>query len=481
MRTATGAPRRRAPTIALLAFAQLIISIDYNIVYVALPHIGADLGFSAQDLQWVVSAYAVVLGGALLLGGRASDLLGRRRMFVAGLAVYGVASLIGGLATAPAVLLTGRALQGVGGALLFPATLALVYAGSAEGRARNRALSVWAGTGAGGLVVGSLLGGVLTEWLGWQAVFFVNVPLAAVGLVLARSMIPADGPARRDRAFDLPGAVTATAGTTLVVLALVQGPQTGWASVPVLACAVGGTVLVALFVLVESRSSDPLVPLRLFRNRNLAVGVTVTFLFMATFGTLLYFLTVHLQTVLGYSALRTGVALLVPMTAGFVGSIGGGRSATRFGVRSTLVGALAVGGAGTLAVAAAMSPDAPFVALVPGLVVLSLCQGVVFTTMFAAAGTGVSGADQGIAAGLVSTGQQIGSAIGLAVLVAVANAAATPAAGGVGLSAGLRTGVLVIAAGIGVTALVALLLRAPAGRVDAVRRSSGATAAAGPT
>ncbi len=456
----TRVPARLPLTLALLALAQLIISIDYNIVYVALPSIGADLGFSGQDLQWVVSAYAVVFGGVLLLGGRAADLVGKRRVFAAGLAVYAAASLLGGLATAPAVLLVGRALQGVGGALLFPATLSLIFATFAEGRERNRAPSVWAATGASGLIVGSLLGGALTQWLGWQAVFFVNVPLAGAALALSFRLLAPDAERRRGRSFDVPGAVTVTAAVTAIVFALVQGPQAGWTSPPVTLAAAGGVVLLAVFAWIESRSSDPLVPFRLFR-RNLTVGVTVTFLFMATFGTLLYFLTVYFQDVLGYSVLRTGVALLVPMAAGFTGSITGGRLATRFGVRSTLVTALVVGAVGTLAFAITMTAGAAYPVLLPGLVVLSVCQGVVFTTMFAAAGTGLRWQDQGIASGLVSTGQQIGSAVGLAVLVAVANAAAGPGTGP-GQVDGLRTAVLVITAGMAVTAAVALGLRRPA-------------------
>ncbi len=457
--------RRSALTLALLAFAQLIVSIDYNIVYVALPDIGHGLGFSSQTLQWVVSAYAVAFGGFLLFGGRASDLFGRRRMFVLGLSLYAVSSLAGGLATDPALLIAARALQGLGGAFLFPATLALVVTGFGEGRERNRALSVWAAAGASGMVVGSLLGGVLTQAFGWSAVFFVNVPLAGGAALVALTLIPADGPRQPGRRFDLPGALTATLGATLVVFTLVQGPVSGWASAPVLTCAVVGLGLVAAFLVIESRSADPLMPLRLFRNRNLSTGVAVTFLFMATFGTLLYFLTVYFQTVHGYDALDTGVAFLIPMACGFAGSMAGGRLATRFGVRATLVTSFVLGAAGTAVMGLAMGPHASYLALLPGLIVLSLCQGVIFTTMFAAASTGVDPYDQGIASGIVSTGQQVGSAVGLAVLVAIANSGTKGLSGAALRTAtdhGLRTAVLVATAGMGLLVLVGLAFkRAP--------------------
>ncbi|WP_432994834.1 MFS transporter [Dactylosporangium sp. CA-233914] len=447
----TAEPRRRGGLLlALLGLAQLITSIDYNIVYVALPRIGADLGFSAQNLQWVVSAYAVAFGGFLLLGGRAADLVGRRRVFVAGLALYALASFAGGLAGTQGLLVAARAVQGLSGALLFPATLSLVVTSFEEGRERNRAFSVWAAAGAGGMVLGSLLGGVLTEAFGWAAVFYVNVPLAAVAIAGAALLLPADGPRATGR-FDVAGALTATAGVTLVVFTLVQGPVRGWTSPALLATAAGGIVLLAAFVTIEARTSSPLMPLRLYRNRNLSTGVPLTLLFMATFGTLLYFLTVHFQHVLGYSALQTGLAYVVPMAAGAVGSLLGGRLAYRHGNRATLVTSLLVGGAAAVGLGLGIGAAHSYLALLPAMVVLNVAQGVIFTTMFAAATTGTALFDQGIASGIVSTGQQVGSAVGLAALVAVANAG--------GGSAGLRDATLAAAAGIFLTVLVALNFR----------------------
>lgn len=459
-------PRRRLGlTLALLAFAQLIISVDYNIVYVALPEIGTDLGFSAQNLQWVISAYAVAFGGFLLLGGRASDLFGPRRMFALGLALYAGSSLLGGLATSPGLLIAARAVQGIGGAFLFPATLTLVSTSFAEGRERNRAFAVWGTAGGSGMILGSLLGGVLTDAFGWESVFFVNVPLAGLAALLSFSLIAPDAPRAKGRSFDLVGALTSTVGVTAVVYTLVQGPEHGWTSPAVLGSAVAGVVLLAVFVAVELRSADPLLPLRLFRNRNLSVGAAVTFLFMGTFGTLLYFLTVYFQGVHGYDALTTGLAFLVPMVAIAIGSQTAGRLATRYGIRPVLAAALLVGGAGAVVLGLTMAAGASYLALVPGLVVMGLGQGAGYTLMFGAASLGVPGSDQGIASGVASTSQQVGGAVGLALLVAVANAGLDGLSGEALTAAttdGLRTAVLIAAAGVMVTALVALGLRKPA-------------------
>ncbi|MGW4500534.1 MFS transporter [Micromonospora sp. NPDC004336] len=451
--------RHPALALALLAFAQLIISLDYNIVYVALPEIGAQLGFSAQTLQWVVSAYAVAFGGFLLLGGRAVDLFGPRPVFVLGLALYAASSLAGGLATTPVLLVLARAVQGLGGALLFPATLTLVSTGFAEGRQRHRAYAVWGTAGGSGMILGSLLGGVLTDAFGWTSVFVVNVPLAGIAALLALPLVPRAAAGRTGRRFDLAGALTATAGTTLVVFALVQGPESGWTAPVVLGAAVAGAILLAAFVAVEVRSADPLLPLRLLRGRDLGTGTLVTFLYMATFGTLLYFLTVYFQSVRGYDALRTGLAFLVPMAAIVAGSQLAGRLANSRGTRTAMITSLVVGGAGTAILGASLTLDGSYLALLPGLVVLGLGQGAGYTLMFGAATAATPAHQQGIASGVASTAQQVGGAVGLAVLVALANSP-TDGLTGPALRAataeGLRTAVLVAAAGIGVTALVAL-------------------------
>ena len=453
---------RRTATLALLAFAMLIVSLDQYIVVVALPEIGRALDFSAQTLQAVISAYAVASAGFLLLGGRASDLLGRRRVLVSGLALYAGGSLAGGLAPTPEILLVARAAQGLGGALVFPSTLALINTTFAEGAERNRAVAVWGGAGAAGLVIGVLLGGVLTKAFGWEAVFFVNVPLIAIALVLAFTLIPPDRRRDRGRRFDLPGALSATLGITLVVFALVQGPSLGWGSASVVASAVAGVLSLAAFAVIERRGHDPLVPPRLLANRNLATAVAIAFLFWATFGSVLYFLTLYFQDVHGYDALETGLAFLLPTAVVVASSALAGRVATRCGLRPTLVGALAVGAVGAAALGLGMSADGSYAALVPGLILISIGDGTVFTTMFIAAGTGVDDAEQGVASGIASTSTSVGAAVGLALLVLVA-AAGTDGLSGEALriasADGLRTAVLVIAGAIVAAAVVALGLR----------------------
>ncbi|MFE9251297.1 MFS transporter [Streptomyces sp. NPDC007088] len=474
----TDAPRRRTGLLlALLAFAQLIISIDYNIVYVALPEIGSGLGFSAQSLQWVVSAYAVAFGGFLLLGGRACDLFGPRRIFILGIALYGVSSLVGGLATEPGVLIAARAVQGIGGAFLFPATLTLVSTKFAEGKERNRAFAVWGTAGGSGMILGSLLGGVLTQAFGWESVFYVNVPLALIAVAAAFPLITRDQLTGSRRSFDLGGALTSTVGTTSVVFALVQGPESGWGSGLIIGAFAFGVALLVAFLLIEKRSSDPLMPLRLFRNRNLSTGAGVTFFYMATFGTLLYFLTIYFQGVHGYNALETGLAFLVPMVAIATGAQTAGRLATKYGLRAIMIASLLVGFVGTVIVGLSLATDASYVALIPGMVVMGLGQGAGYTLMFGAATVGVDPAEQGIASGWASTTQQIGGAVGLAILVAVANSGLDGLQGEALRSAttdGLRTAVYIAAAGIAVTALVALGLKKP-GKSEPVAQG-GATA-----
>jgi EmrB/QacA subfamily drug resistance transporter len=453
---------RHAATLALLAFAMLIVSLDAYIVVVALPEIGRELGYSAQTLQSVISAYAVASAGFLLLGGRAADLLGPRRVFVSGLVLYAGASLAGGFAPTPEVLLAARAAQGLGGALVFPATLALVNTAFAEGPERNRALAVWGGAGAAGLVVGVLLGGVLTQALGWEAVFFVNVPLVGVAVVLALALIPADRRLEMKRRFDLPGALSATLGVSLLVFAFVQGPRSGWGSPGIVASAVAGPSLLAAFAVIERHSRDPLVPPRLLANRNLATATAIAFLFWATFGSVLYFLTLYLQDVHGYDALQTGVGFLLPTAVVVAGSTLAGQLVTRCGLRATLLAALASGALGALALGLAMSPDGSYVALIPGLILLSIGDGVVFTAMFIAAGTGVADGEQGVASAITSTSTSVGAAVGLAVLVLVANAGTDGLSGEalrIANADGLSAAVLVVAGAIAATTLLALNLR----------------------
>ncbi|XVQ06962.1 MFS transporter [Spirillospora sp. CA-255316] len=450
--------------LALLAFAQLIIALDFNIVYVALPEIGRELSFSDQGLQWVVSAYAVVFGGFLLLGGRASDLLGRRRMFALALALYAGSSLAGGLAQGPGLLIAARAVQGIGGALLFPATLSLVNTMFAEGRERNRALAVWGGAGASGLSLGSLLGGVLTDIFGWEAVFHVNVPLAGGAALLAFVLLVKDGPREAGRGFDLPGALAVTLGVTLFVFALVQGPEAGWAAPEILAAFAASAGLLAVFTWIEARTKDPLMPLRLFANRSLSAGMAITFTFMGTFGALPYLLTIYLQSVHAYSPLQTGLAFLVPSLAIAAGTQVGERLVGRIGLRATLLGGLVVGVPGTALMAYAISADGSYAALLPGILVSGVGQGVVWTGMWIAAASGIEAGEQGVASGMASTAQQVGGAVGLAVIVALTNSGLDGLTGDPlrrELAGGIQTATYVAAAAILLGALAALALKKP--------------------
>ncbi len=446
----------------VLALGQLVIALDHNIVYVALPDIGAGLGFSDHDLQWVVSAYVVATGGLLLLGGRAADLLGRRRMFAVAALLYAGSSLVGGFAESPGVLVAVRAVQGVGGSLLFPATLSLINTMYDEGPDRNRALAVWGAAGAGGLCFGSLLGGVLVEAFGWPSVFFVNVPVAGALALAGWRLFPVDGPRDRSRNFDVTGALAATGGITLLVFLLVRAPAEGWGTPVVLASAVLSLGLLTLFTVVERRSRDPLVPAGLLAHRGLLAAMGITAFYSATFSAVPYFLTLYFQTVRGYGAAATGLAFLVPAVVVAAGTQAGERAVSVFGVRRMLVGGLALGGAGAAALGLALTSGGSYPALLPGIVLLGLGQGAAWTGMWIAASTGVAPGDQGVASGMASTALQVGGAVGLAVLVAVAGGVGQHASGP-GLLDGIRTAVFATAGAIGCGVLVLLVLHRTAG------------------
>ncbi|TMQ90053.1 MFS transporter [Actinomadura soli] len=473
---------RPAWVLALLAFAQFVIAADYNIVYVALPELGRDLEFSGQTLQWVVSAYAVALGGFMLLGGRAADLLGRRRMFILALVLYAVSSLIGGLAGHPGLVIAVRAAQGLGAALLFPATLALISTTFAEGPERNRALAVWAAMGGGGLAGGALLGGVLADVFGWESVFYVFVLLAGVALLAAFPLLPSDAArdvVMRERRFDLPGALTATAGVTLLVFVLAQGPVWGWTSSSILGALGLGVVSLVVFAVIEVRSRDPLMPPRMFANRSLLTAMAITTVFGAGLGAQYYLLTVYLQDVLGYDPLRTGLAYLPLTLLNIAGTKVAERLVTGVGMRAALSAGLVIGAAGMVLLAVAVSPDSAFVVVLPGIMVTGFGMGIVWTSMWIAAGNGVGAGEQGVASGMASVTHQTGLAVGTALMVLVVN-------GGTGsldgpalrreLTEGLGTAYYMAA---GVTLLGALLtvaaLRRQASRASRTGRASRAS------
>jgi MFS family permease len=323
-----------------------------------------------------------------------------------------------------------------------------------------------------------LLGGVLTRAFGWEAVFVVNVPLAGAALILTFWLIEADRPRDVDRLFDLPGALTATGAITLLVFALVQGPNLGWGSSGILVPAAAGLVLLVLFILVEQRSRDPLIPARLLANRVLTMALVIAFMFMAAFGSALYFLSLYFQNVRGYDALEAGIGFLLPSGVVVVGSALAGRAVTHFGIKHTLVTALTIGAIGAVALGLAVSRDGSYTALIPGLIALSIGDGVVFTTMFIAASTGVTDREQGVASAMVSTSSGIGAVLGLAVLVLVANASSDGLVDEelrIATARGISTAAFVIAGGIVVTLLVALNLRTGSETARVARTASERT------
>lgn len=452
---------RHGGALALLAFAQLIYSLDINIVFVALPDIGQGLHFSGQTLQWVVSAYMVLCGGFLLFGGRAADLIGQRRMFIFALGLYTVSSLAGGLARSPEVIVAARAVQGIGAAFLFPATLSLINRLFAEGPERNRALAIWGGAGASGLTIGALAGGFLTAAFGWPAVFYVNVLLAGIAMIAAFTLIPRDAKRHEHKSFDVPGALTVTAGATLLVFALVQGPEFGWTSPAIVWSLAFAALFLIAFAVIEARSRDPLMPMRLFGNRSLVAGMAITFLYMGTFGALPYFLTVLFQNVQGFSALQTGLAFLVPSFAIVAGTQVGEKLATRLSTKTTLLIGMVLGAVGTALLVPGTGVEAPYIAIVPGLILSGIGQGIVWTGMWIAAASGVHHDEQGVASGMASTTLSVGNAIGLAVLIAIANGYAASSGGtanAVAAAEGIKLAFWLAAAGIVVSLLVVLAL-----------------------
>lgn len=469
----TTAPAKRTGLVLfLLAFSQFIISVDYNIVYVALPDIGESMDFSAQSLQWVVSAYAVSFGGLLLFGGRAVDRIGARRLFMAGLVFYAVSSLVGGLATTQSVLIGARLVQGVGGALLFPAVLALI-ATSFDGPQRTKAFAVWGAAGSLGLAAGALLGGVLTDLASWRWVFFINIPLALIVLIPAPKAVRPDGRANLSvGGFDLPAAILSTVGVSSIVTALVTGPEEGWTHALPLGALILGAVLLAAFFVTEARTREPLMPLRLLRNRPLVVSVAVLLVFQTALAAGYYVFTTYVQPVLGYSAIEAGLAFL-PLT--LASMIGSGKLAPKFmhryGMRVTLSTGMIVNGVGIGLTALAMTTGGSFYALLPGSVIWGIGGGLVFVSVFASAGSGVGDDEQGVAGAMASTAQQVGGAVGLAVLVAVANSTFTgtyATAAAADIVSGLRLAGLIGAGLLVLGGFVALALKkdAPARREE---------------
>jgi EmrB/QacA subfamily drug resistance transporter len=413
--------RRKWFALALLLGVQFMVVLDIAIVNVALPSIQTDLGFSQENLQWVVSAYALLFGGFLLLGGRVADLYGRRRLFVAGIIVFTLASLVSGLAWNEGSLIGARALQGLGAALITPAALSILTTTFAEGKERNAALGAWGGVGAFGAVAGVLLGGVLTDALSWEWIFFVNVPVGLLGLALAPILLTESRDANV-RSFDAPGAVLVTGGLVVLVYAITQANNYGWGSIETIGLFTVALVTLAAFVAWEARSREPLMPFSIFRLRTV-VGANVVGLIMGTaMFAMFLMLTLYMQQVLGYSAMKTGVGYLAVAATAIVWSALAAQLVNRVGVKPVLVTGMAFLSAGLLYFTQVSVGGSYVGDLLPGFLLISVGLGFSFVPISIAALAGVHPSEAGLASGLMNTSQQIGGALGIAVLSAIATA-----------------------------------------------------------
>ena len=409
--------------LAIACVANFMVIIDTSIVNVALPAMKAALGLSPADQQWVVDAYLITFGGFLLLAARAGDLFGRRRVFQAGLVVFTAASLAGGLAWSPGLLIGARVIQGVGAAVLGTSSLSLLTASHPEGPSRTQALSLWAAVGSSAGAVGLVLGGVLTAELSWRYVLFVNVPIGVALLTAtAASLMPSPPTSQRPR-LDLPGALTATGGVGCLVYGVAQASIQGWGSAPVIAAVAAATILLTAFAMIEARSSAPLVPLGVFKHRSLTVGNAVMAFLGVVMTAGLFFLSLYFQQILGYSALRTGLAIVPISVLLAAGPLVAKRLLPRYGPRSLILtgGSLATVGLAWLS----QLPDHPdYAAQILGpMVLIGAGIGLTLLPLAASATAGVEHRYAGLTSGLFNMARQLGGAVGLAVLVTIATTA----------------------------------------------------------
>jgi EmrB/QacA subfamily drug resistance transporter len=405
--------------LALLCGAFFMVLLDGTIVLVALPSIGADLGFSEQGLQWVLSAYALTFGGLLLLGGRAADLLGRRRLFMTGVLLFTAASLLCGLAWSPAALLAARVAQGAGAAIMTPTALSIIATTFRDGEERNKALGIWGGLGAVGATAAWLIGGPLVDGPGWEWIFFINIPLGVAALALSPLLLRESRATTAGRSYDPAGALTITGALVLLVYALVEAPDAGWGSLRTILLVAGSAVLLAAFALIESRHRAPLVPLRIFRSRTLVGANAVMLLIGALAFAVPFILTLYAQQVLGYSAVEFGVGSVVLAVGVAVGAIVGQAAVLKVGVRSVAATGLALIGAGSLLLTQVSVGGSYFEDIFFGLAVVGPGIGLAFVTATVAALAGVAEQEAGLASGLSNTATQIGGALGVAIVTTV--------------------------------------------------------------
>jgi EmrB/QacA subfamily drug resistance transporter len=416
----SAATNRRWSALALIVTAQFMVILDVAIVNVALPSIKSDLHFSATSLQWVISAYAILFGGALLLGGRLGDLLGRRRLFMTGLALFAASSLLCGLAWSEGSLIAFRGLQGLGGALLAPAALSLLMTTFAEGRERNLALGIYGAASGSGAAAGVLLGGVLTSYLSWSWIFFINVPVGVAAIALAPVLLQESRADVDHRHFDVPGAVSITGGLMLLVYATTRATTDGWGAPATLALFGGAVALVLAFVAIELRSRSPLLPLRIFRSRTLTAANVAMAIVGAVAFSEFFLLTLYLQDVLHYSAVQSGVAFSAFALSVVVMSNVAQAIVGRLGVRPTLTLGLLLSAISVAALTRLPVDGHYFWDLFPWFVLGGAGMGMSFVPVTIASLTGVERSDAGVASGLINTSRQIGGAVGIAAVSAIA-------------------------------------------------------------
>jgi EmrB/QacA subfamily drug resistance transporter len=457
--------RRKWLALALLSVVQFMVVLDIAIVNVALPSIQVDLGFSQENLQWVISAYALVFGGFLLLGGRAADLLGRRLVFLAGVFVFTLSSLLAGLAWSEASLIGARAFQGLGAAIITPAALSILSTTFVEGRERNIALGVWGAVGGFGAAAGVLLGGILTDALSWEWIFFVNIPVGVGAFALAPLLLRESRDARV-KTFDLPGAVLVTGGLSLLVYAITQAGQEGWLAAETLGFFATSIALLAGFVGWELRHPEPLMRFGLLRTRTVAGANVAGFIMGTAMFSMFLMLTLYMQQVLGYSAMKTGVAYLAVAGTAIVWSAVAAQLVTRIGVKPVLTTGMTMLTAGLVYFTQVSVGGSYLADLLPGFLLIGVGIGFSFVPISIAALAGVQPAEAGLASGLINTSQQIGGALGIAALSTIATSqtenalgtgSALPVALVDGFSAAFLAGVGI--AGLGIVAALTLIRR----------------------
>ena len=448
--------------LVVVSLAQFIVLVDAVVVNVALPTIKRDLGFSDQNLAWIIDAYLLTFGGFLLLGGRLADRAGRRRMFTVGLSLFTGASLLCGLSQSGTMLLVARSLQGLAGAIVSPAALSIILTTFAEGPGRNHALAVWGAIAGAGAGFGLLLGGLVVQAVGWRWVFFINVPIGAVVIALAARIVPESrAPAGARRTYDVSGAVAVTVSTLALVFTLINANSWGWSSAPTVIGFVVFAVLGVVFLVIERRAADPLIPLRVFRNRSVSTAdATVVIASAAPFG-MAFFSTLYLQQVLGFTALGSGLGYLPFTATATAASASAARLIDRFSPKPVLVVGLAISCSGFLLMSGISGHGDYATRVLPAMLVVGLGAGLTFVPITLIATSGISAADSGLASGLLSTTQQIGGALGLAILTPIAAAATASArlAGApvpLALTHGFQLGFVVAASMSGGSSLFAL-------------------------